>query len=296
MIEKRLVQWYASDSGVDLDIAEREIVLTYVLRILADREVLPRLAFKGGTSIRKIFLGNQGRFSLDLDFTTLEEVNPEDIILDVERIFHDQTVFGLRFSVPGEDYYTTRGSCGIKVSYQHEWSSNGTFDIEISLRDKPVLTVKKMALRNERYFEWLGVEPLPVPTLDLHEIIGEKIRAAVQRNQVRDLYDLCQLSSLHFDPGIVRRIAVIKCWETRFAFTPATLWDDIRLDQYHWSDLRRLVRRGWEISPETIIRGVSKGYAFLDELTEDEAILAGDAYRREQKIYRMMINSLRAPE
>jgi len=27
MIEKRLVQWYAADAGVDLDIAEREIVL-----------------------------------------------------------------------------------------------------------------------------------------------------------------------------------------------------------------------------------------------------------------------------
>lgn len=31
MIEKRLVQWYASDTGVDLGIAEREIALTYVL-------------------------------------------------------------------------------------------------------------------------------------------------------------------------------------------------------------------------------------------------------------------------
>ena len=40
MIEKRLVQWYASDSGVDLDIAEREIALTYVLRILADQGIL----------------------------------------------------------------------------------------------------------------------------------------------------------------------------------------------------------------------------------------------------------------
>lgn len=31
MIEKRFVQWYASDAGVDLHIAEREIALTYVL-------------------------------------------------------------------------------------------------------------------------------------------------------------------------------------------------------------------------------------------------------------------------
>jgi len=71
MIEKRSVQWYAADTGVDLDIAEREIALTYVLRIMADRGLLERLAFKGGTAIRKIYLGNLGRFSLDLDFTDM---------------------------------------------------------------------------------------------------------------------------------------------------------------------------------------------------------------------------------
>ncbi len=71
MIEKRLVQWYAADSGVDLDIAEREVVLTYVLRLMLDAGLLQHLAFKGGTAIRKLYLGGQGRFSLDLDFTAL---------------------------------------------------------------------------------------------------------------------------------------------------------------------------------------------------------------------------------
>jgi hypothetical protein len=46
MIEKRLAQWYAADAGVDLDIAEREIALTYLLRILADQGLLARMAFK----------------------------------------------------------------------------------------------------------------------------------------------------------------------------------------------------------------------------------------------------------
>ena len=54
MIEKRLVQWYASDAGIDLDIAEREIVLTYVLRIMANRDHLSHLHLKGGTAIRKL--------------------------------------------------------------------------------------------------------------------------------------------------------------------------------------------------------------------------------------------------
>ena len=77
MIEKRLAQWYAADSGIDLDIAEREIALTYILKVLADQGLFDRLAFKGGTAIRKLILGNQGRFSLDLDFTAVGEVDPE---------------------------------------------------------------------------------------------------------------------------------------------------------------------------------------------------------------------------
>jgi len=44
VIENRLVQWYAADAGVDLDIAEREIVLAYVLRILSDEGLLDHLA------------------------------------------------------------------------------------------------------------------------------------------------------------------------------------------------------------------------------------------------------------
>ena len=40
MIEKRLTQWYAADAGVALDIAEREIVLTYVLLLRAFRSLI----------------------------------------------------------------------------------------------------------------------------------------------------------------------------------------------------------------------------------------------------------------
>ncbi len=56
-----------------LPVAERDAVLTYVLRILADAGLLERLIFKGGTCVRKVFLGRTGRFSEDLDFTKIAE-------------------------------------------------------------------------------------------------------------------------------------------------------------------------------------------------------------------------------
>lgn len=130
---------------------------------------------------------------------------------------------------------------------------------------------RRTAKRREHYFDWLGIELPDIPSLDLHEIVGEKIRAAAQRSRVRDLYDLYRLADQPFDRSLVRRIAVLKCWETNFAFDPIDFLDRISTSQYDWADLRRLVRKGWEIQFETIIRGVQKGYSFLRELTADEA-------------------------
>ena len=292
MIEKRLVQWYASDTGVDLDITEREIVLTYVLRILADQGLLQHLAFKGGTAIRKLYLGNLGRFSLDLDFTAIGEVDSEELILDIVSSLHDQSHYGLAFNIPAADYYTTQDSCGAEVTYRHEWVTDGRFGIQISLRAQPLLSVRSMPLRSERYFDWLGIEPPAVPSLDLHEIMGEKIRVAAQRSRVRDLFDLYQLANQPVDHSLVRRIAVIKCWETNFTFNPTAFLAGLDSGQYDWGDLRRLVRRGWQFSPEMIISGVRRDYAFLEELTPEEAVLAGDPYRREQQTYQMMVKNL----
>ena len=292
MIEKRLVQWYAADAGVDLDIAEREIVLTYVLRILADSGLLAKLAFKGGTAIRKLILGGQGRFSLDLDFTAIDGDDPETFVLDLAALLHDQTHYGITFSIPAPDYYATEDSCGAEVTYRHNWVSGGRFGFQISFRRLPLLPVQPLALRQERYFEWMEITTPEVPTLDIHEIVGEKVRAAAQRSRVRDLFDLYQFTRLQFDRALVRRIAVLKCWETRFTLDPTTFLSGIPQAHYDWMDLRRLVRRGAAVSPDEIVRGVQQGYAFLAQLTPDEALLAADPYGRQRQVYSRLAASL----
>ena len=68
MIPEKFVDLYALGSNLqDTLVAERDVVLTYVLKILSDHRVLEQLAFKGGTCIRKHFLGSTARFSEDLD-------------------------------------------------------------------------------------------------------------------------------------------------------------------------------------------------------------------------------------
>jgi hypothetical protein len=136
--------------------------------------------------------------------------------------------------------------------------------------------------------------PHEVPALDQHEIIGEKIRAAAQRSRVRDLYDLYQLAATRqrFERDLVRRIAILKCWETRWAFDPGAFLSGLPDGRYNWLDIRRLVRRGGTISPDEIIRGVQQGYAFMTKLTDDEAILANDPYLRERQAYQRLVDRL----
>jgi predicted nucleotidyltransferase component of viral defense system len=79
MLTQTQVRRYSAQSGLrDMMIAEKEVVLTFLLQLLSERGILDRLAFKGGTSLRKMFIRGQGRFSTDLDFTGLEERDHED--------------------------------------------------------------------------------------------------------------------------------------------------------------------------------------------------------------------------
>lgn len=294
MIEKRLVQWYAHDAGVDLDIAEREIVLAYSLKIFHDGGLLNSLAFKGGTAIRKLFMGNTGRFSLDLDFTAIGDVTPDDIVLELVHLLDGQSYYDLTFSIAKDAFYVAEDSlsCGAEVSYSHQWTTSSRFDVQISFRAPPLLPVKRIPLLQERYFEWMDIDIPNIPGLDLLEVIGEKIRAAAQRSRVRDLYDLYQLGHQPFDREIVRRIAIIKCWETRFSLEPASFLDDLPRGRYDWPDLTRLVRSTRLISAEELVNSVQKNYAFLQELSAEETRLDSDPYGREHILYKQMVNGL----
>lgn len=108
MLTQAQTQRYAAESGLrDLMIAEKEIVLTFLLQLLSERGILEKLAFKGGTCIRKMFEGSQGRFSTDLDFTSLRDHDHEDIVLAMMAAF-EEPFHGIQFAVPDDSYYETQ--------------------------------------------------------------------------------------------------------------------------------------------------------------------------------------------
>ena len=220
MIEQKFADLFAAGSQVILNVAEQEIVLTYVLKIMDDASLLKTLAFKGGTCLRKCVYGKETRFSMDLDFTSINEMEPDDAILELVELF-SKPAYGISFKVETKDFYSAgdRLSCGAIIQYKHDWSE-GNFKLEISLREKPSLPMIFSRLQAQSYFKHLEFEPLCLTCMQFEELLAEKIRAAFQRVRARDLYDLVRATGKPLNVPLVRSLAVIKCWNVRDSFDP----------------------------------------------------------------------------
>jgi len=296
MLQQKFVDWFAKASAVNLPIAERDVVLTYVLRILADVGLLEHLIFKGGTCIRKVFLGRSGRFSEDLDFTAVNISDPDDLILAIAEAFEGRSYYGITCSVKTSDFYVRedRQACGARVGYMHEWNPSAQFALDVSLREEPVMGTQTMPLLNDGYFKHLEIEPPLVTTLRFEEIVAEKIRAAYQRLTVRDLYDLYLFHQTPFDRNLVRTLTVLKLWVVGDAFDPDRFFDGLVSERHDWSDLMRLVRRDRRPESGTIIAHCLDGYGFLRNLSTDEMELTKDPHRRWLDLYERIAQGSRS--
>jgi predicted nucleotidyltransferase component of viral defense system len=287
MLTQAQVQRYAVESGLrDIMIAEKEVVLTFLLQLLSERGILNRLAFKGGTCLRKMFVGSQGRFSTDLDFTGIEEHDHEEIILEMMHAF-EQPFHGIQFAIPDDSYYETQDglSWGVNPTYSHDWNATGVSEIklQISRRETPTLPVERLVQIEQSYFRFLPFAPAEIICPALPEILAEKIRACYQRNKARDIYDLGMFARRPLDQPRIRRLVVLKLWQARDTFDPARLMRKFEEGRdFDWDDLRQLLNRAVPLDRDRICADCVAGFGFLVNLTDDERRLAGDKYQREQ--------------
>jgi len=298
MLSQPQVQRYSTESGLrDIMIAEKEVVLTFLLQLLSERGILNRLAFKGGTCLRKMFVGNQGRFSTDLDFTGIEEHDHEEVILDLMQAF-EQPFHGIQFAIPDEAYYETQDglSWGVNPTYSHDWNQGGSeIRVQISRRETPTLPTERRPQMQQSYFRFLSFVPAEIICLTLPEIIAEKIRACYQRNKARDIYDLGMFATRALNQALVRCLVVLKLWQARDTFDPVRLMQKFRDGtEFDWDDLRQLLNRAVVIDRDRIITDCRRGFEFLAELTEDERTLASDRYQCEREIAQRLRASVEA--
>jgi predicted nucleotidyltransferase component of viral defense system len=274
MIPRTTANRFANVMGVDLHIAQQEIVLLYALSALSARGIADRLVFKGGTYVRMMVTGDSGRLSEDLDFTnrSLPE-DPKELL----RTTFAEPFFGVRFGVV-DPYRTAQRNWACGVSYDHEWDE-GQFRLEISYRESPFLPSPRWRPLPQLYFSALPFPVPEIPSLTREEAIAEKLRAIQQRGTERDLYDAARYGHKGFDQSLVRLLAVGKLWNDREALDPDRILRTLEEGRREWPDLERLVGRTRRQDWNKMVAEAARRFSFLKQLTPLEERLILDARR-----------------
>ncbi len=274
MIPRAVANRFANVMGVDLHIAQQEVVLLYALAALAEHGVSEQLAFKGGTYVRMMVTGDAGRLSEDLDFTNLGLPDDPEPTL---RAAFEPPFHGVRFSVV-EPYRTAQRNWACQVGYAHEWDE-GRFRLEISYREKPFLPPPRWRPLPQAYYDALPFSVPEIPSLRREEAIAEKLRAIQQRATERDLYDAIRYGQKGFDEGLVRLLACGKLWNDREGFDPERVLATLTGGRRSWPDLERLIGRSRQRDWNRLSAGAARRFGFLRDLTPFELRLIEDARR-----------------
>jgi predicted nucleotidyltransferase component of viral defense system len=176
-------------------VLERDYCLAWFLIGLSRTPLRERLAFKGGTALKRCYFGDY-RFSEDLDFTLRADVPFEVIRQELEPVFAEVGRAGgvtIRFAQEGRQPH--QNSHTFYLSYEGPLPATTRpkeVKVDITIREEVVFPLEsRRVLRAYEEYQDLP-EDAEVLTYSLSEIAAEKVVALLDaaRNEPRDLYDI----------------------------------------------------------------------------------------------------------
>lgn len=271
------------------DAAIIDIAQDLLLRELHGRGALDGLVFKGGTALRKLYAGNQGRFSTDLDFSLAGIADdPDDVVLELIAAIESTEIGPFTYSVRER-----RGKWSLIVD--SPFNEDGS-DLSSKLDVSPAawMTPVRRGWVPMSVHSTYGEPPLPeLQAIRMEENLAEKISRLNRTTTARDMYDLAWIAAHHHDIGgldrdLVRRLAVLKVWVDANGLSAGNaVWkpghESAPFDPDRW--LRQRDANEFDLgdigalavpTPSTaeLCDSVRNGSGFLAELDEDESQLA----------------------
>lgn len=206
-LTRSLVTRHALGRADAYDAALLDVAQDHLLYLLAEAGMFidGQLVFKGGTSLRKCRLGNDGRFSTDLDFAAPNE----DTVLQVCGVIDGARVAGFEYRLE-----STRGDgrhWGLRVNHP----DLGTPDIAASVefaRRPLALPTDDLAFIPLPIHKQYGFALPALPVVAEAEACAEKLARYRRVALGRDLYDLHQFANRTINEPLVRRLWVLKVW------------------------------------------------------------------------------------
>jgi predicted nucleotidyltransferase component of viral defense system len=220
MIPKAEILEFAKHYSLLPTTVQKDYVLGWVLRAIANHSVLSQWVFKGGTCLKKCYFETY-RFSEDLDFTIppTQGVSYDQIDFNLnEAITWIENNSGITFPQQDrkiEEYSNPRGN----ISYQVKISYNGPLGgppkslprIKFDLTQDELLVDEPVKRKVHHTFSDTFIPDAEVLCYSINEILAEKSRALMERNgRARDVYDVVNMSRSYRDkinPQYAKQIA-----------------------------------------------------------------------------------------
>ena len=206
VIEDAILEWEQEHPWQLKSQIEQDLIICRALCALYNDEYLSEhLAFRGGTTLNKIYLNPQPRYSEDID---LVQINAEPIKETIDKI---------------RNVLSFLGKPVVKQK-----AHNNTLIFKFNSEIPPIIPLRlKVEINTREHFNVFGVIKhefsvnsqwfsgnCQATTYHLEELLGTKMRALYQRRKGRDLFDLWKaLTTQNLDND-----KIIRCYKEYIDF------------------------------------------------------------------------------
>lgn len=203
---KRNLDILAKDTGFLRDNLEKVLRLADILEFINTDEILSqKLALKGGTAINLIVF-EMPRLSVDIDLDFTDDCSRDEMVVTrsniTERIIAYMSTNGYVLSPNTKSPHSLDSWV---FGYRNTGGNHDVIKIEInySMRSH-VLPLEKHSV-NVPF-----IKNISIKTLAVTELYGSKIKALIERNACRDLYDVYNMlkSKLPLDNDLLRKVVL----------------------------------------------------------------------------------------
>lgn len=247
IISENKLRYLSGKKGFNLIYLEKDYFLTLLLYLLKDVE---GICFKGGTALNKIFL-NHTRLSEDLDFTCQRDI-PKIKNQIIEILKNNRNIFP-RFDFENETINFFR----LKIFYKSFFSKTSYVILDINKKASVILSPQKREIPH--FYD--DMPKFEILTLKIEELIAEKMRTLVMRNQPRDYFDFYTFikHGYKIDINLVRR----KLEEANQKFEIGKIFKNVQKVYSRWNEISQLTNK--PVRFITVIKRLQKEFKYKPE-------------------------------
>jgi predicted nucleotidyltransferase component of viral defense system len=186
-VNKGELRRYVGSTGHTLGHVEKDYLQHVVLAALS-RRMAGNLVFKGGTALQK--LGVVARFSEDLDFTMAAFVDADGLRRTAVQALEAYNYPAMADSEKEDERGSSFRLLIEGPLFNGHRNSLASLRVEVSRREEVLLPVPGSELTPP----YTDVLPYVLRSMDLREVMAEKMRTLATRSKARDLYDVSVLA------------------------------------------------------------------------------------------------------